>query len=159
MTADDFLRSVHDAKIEARRCETRLAELRAQCERLTAAYGDGTPGGGGGDKHRDAVLAAAADQAGELVRAVGLYHRYVDLAEKFIMTLPDVRHRMVLRIRYIDGARWGDVQTALRVYGMSYELRQIFRLHGAALSEARRRFDAWAEKHPEIQANEEDGRA
>ena len=66
--ARDFLRSVREARIEKRRCEHRLAELRAQCERTTAAY-SAVPGGGG-DTHKDALLIAAKDSTGEIKKVL-----------------------------------------------------------------------------------------
>ena len=134
--AEDFLRSVKEARIEKRRCEFRLEELRSQCERMTAAYGPST--GGGGELHKDALLI-----------------RRIAVVEDFIATLPDVRQRTILRLRYIDVLGWNSVREGLQEYGLYYEDRQMFRLHGAALAEARKRFPAYAEEHPGIIPNEE----
>lgn len=146
--ARDFLRSVREARIEKRRCEHRLAELRAQCERTTTAY-SAVPGGGG-DTHKDALLIAAAEQTDALREKAAAYLRQIDAVENFISSLPDVKHRSILRLRYADGLGWPDVNAGLHEYGLYYEERQMYRLHGAALSEARRRFPAYAAEHPEI---------
>lgn len=147
--AVDFLRSVREARIEKRRCEYRLFELRAQCERTTAAYGT-SPAGGGGSTHKDALLIAAAEQTDALRDKAAAYLRRIDAVENFISTLPDVTHRSILRLRYADGLGWPDVNAGLHDYGLYYEERQMFRLHGAALAEARRRFPAYAREHPDI---------
>jgi len=154
-TADDFLRSVREARIETRRCEYRLEELRAQCERTTASYGGLAPGGAG-DDHKDALLVAAAEQTEELHRRTLCYVRRIRAVEDFIASLPDVRQRTVLRLRYVDGLRWDAVREGMAEYGLNYEDRQVYRLHGAALAEARTRFPAWAEEHPETTPKEED---
>ena len=146
--ARDFLRSVREARIEKRRCEHRLAELRAQCERTTATY-SAVPGGGG-DTHKDALLIAAAEQTDALREKAAAYLRRIDAVENFITTLPDVKHRSILRLRYADGLGWPDVNAGLHEYGLYYEERQMYRLHGAALAEARRRFPAYAAEHPDI---------
>lgn len=147
--ARDFLRSVREARIEKRRCEYRLAELRAQCERTTPNYNT-APGGGGSDAHKDALLIAASEQADALREKAAAYLRRIDAVENFISSLPDVKHRSVLRLRYADGLGWPDVNEGLRDYGLYYEERQMYRLHGAALSEARKRFPGYAAEHPEI---------
>lgn len=151
--AEDFLRSVKEARIEKRRCEFRLEELRSQCERMTAAYGPSA--GGGGELHKDALLIAAAEQSDVLQSKAALYVRRIAAVEDFIATLPDVRQRTILRLRYLDLLGWNSVRDGLQEYGLYYEDRQMFRLHGAALAEARKRFPAYAEKHPSIIPNEE----
>ena len=149
LTADAFLRSVRDAKIEARRCEHRLEELRAQCERVVANYGPFLPGGGS-DGHRDSIWVTAAEQGERLLRRQEAYLRRIDQVEAFIEELPDARHRTILRLRYVDCRRWDAVQQGLREYGLWYEERNVYKLHGAALLSARRCWDGWLERHPEV---------
>lgn len=146
--AKDFLRSVRTARIEKRRCEDRLAELRAQCEKTTPTY-NASPCGGG-DSHKDALIIAAAEQEGKLRRKKAAYLRQIDAVEDFIAALPDAKHRSILRLRFVDGLGWPAVNEELHEYGLYYEERQMFRLYGIALSEARRRFPAYAAEHPEI---------
>lgn len=151
--AEAFLRSVKEARIEKRRCEHRLEELRSQCERMTAAYGPST--GGGGEVHKDALLIAAAEQSEVLRRKAAAYVGRICAVEEFIAELPDVRQRTILRLRYVDLLGWNAVREGLQEYGLYYEDRQMFRLHGAALAEARRRFPAYAARHPEITPKED----
>lgn len=154
-TADDFLRSVRVTRIEVRRCEARLAELRSQCEKVTAGYGPMTPGGSG-DLHRDSLLIELAEQTNELYDSIRRLLEWGRMVETFIGTLPDEKQRTVLRLRYVDSLGWKRVQTEMQGYGFYYEERQVYRLHGAALAEARRRFPVFAEKHPEILPKEDD---
>lgn len=153
--AEAFLRSVKEARTEKRRCEFRLEELRSQCERMTAAYGPSAGGGAGGDSHGDALLIAAAEQSEILRRKVAAYISQIWAVEEFITELPDVRQRTILRLRYVDLLGWNAVREGLQEYGLYYEDRQMFRLHGAALAEARRRFPAYAARHLEIKPKEE----
>lgn len=148
-TADDFLRSVREAKIEMRRCEYRMEELRSQCEKTTPGYG-GTVVGGSGDDHKDSLMIAMAEHVTKLRGKAEAYIRRVMLAEDFIDTLPEPRQRIILRLRYIDLLKWEDVLTRMKEYGLYYERRRMLTLHGAALAEARRRFAAFEAEHPEI---------
>jgi len=143
-TADDFLRSVREARIEKRRCEFRLEELRAQCEKVTASYGPLAPGGSG-DGHKDGLLVTVAQETDELLRLTQVYIRRIHDVEQFISTLDDVKHRTVLRLRYVDGLRWDAVSAGMKEYGLYYSERGMYKLHGEALAEARVRFDTWAE--------------
>lgn len=153
-TADDFLRSVRVTRVEVIRCENRLKELRSQCEKVTAGYGDLAPGGGG-DLHRDALLIELAEQTNEMYDSIRRLLAWGRLVELFIGTLPDERHRTILRLRYVDSLGWRRIQVEMKGYGFYYEDRQTFNLHGAALAEARRRFPAFLEKHPEITQKED----
>jgi len=148
-TADEFLRSVREARVETRRCEFRLEELRAQCEKVTASYGPLMPGGGG-DDHKDGLLAAAAEQAGELNERRVYYLRRQWLVEQFITRVPEPKHRVILRLRYVDLLRWDGVLSGMQEYGLYYSERGMFKLHGEALAEARRCFPMWVEQHPEV---------
>jgi transposase len=145
-----FLLSVREVRAERRQLERRLAQLRSEAERITASYGKGAPGGGG-DPHKDGLLAELADRSAALDEAVRACWRREDLADEFIHLLPDYRQRAVLRLRYIECLRWPKLTEALTQVGLYYEDRQVFRLHGAALQEARAVWPRWVEKHPELQ--------
>ena len=154
-SADDFLRSVREARIEKRRCELRLEELHAQCEKVTASYGPLAPGGSG-DDHRDGLLAAAAEQADELTRRRAYYVRRQGLVEQFITRVPEPKYRVILRLRYVDLLRWDGVLSGMQEYGLHYSERAMYKLHGEALAEARRRFPAWVARHPEVIPKDEE---
>ena len=144
-----FLRSVREARMEQRQCERRLDELRSQCERVTAAYGPLTPGGGG-DVHKDSLLIAVAEQGEELLEKTKRCVRQVAWVDEFIAGLPDARHRAILRLRYISLLRWDAVRYGMQEVGLYYAERHIYKLHGAALQEARRLWPEYLERHPEI---------
>ena len=89
-SALELLQSVEELRIEERRCEQRMEELKSRCEHVTGIYGAYVPGGGG-DVHRDRLLLDAAEQAALLRdRAVACMRR-IALAEELIAALPDVR--------------------------------------------------------------------
>ena len=144
MTAEEFLRSVREAKMEQARCEARLAALSAQTQRLTASYGT-VPKGGSADRHRDDAMIAVAEQVDEVLAASAKYLQLIGQVERFVIGLPDARHRAVLRLRYVDGLKWTAVAEGLKAYGLYYDMRQVFRLHGDALASARRLYETWEE--------------
>lgn len=78
---------------------------------------------------------AAREQVTDSVREAELdqYHA----VERFIARLGDPVCRTVLRLRYLEGLSWTQLQKRLYQDGLYYSERQIFRLHGAALQEAR----------------------
>lgn len=52
--------------------------------------------------------------------------------EQAIQTLPDIRHRTVLELRYVRGLKWTEVADR-----MFFCLRWVFKLHRAALEKLR----------------------
>ena len=134
----EFLRSGLEARLEVRRHQRRTEELESRCTRLVAQM-TGMPAGGGSGL--EATWAALADERQEqrLVQAeLDQYHA----VERFIARLGDPVCRTVLRLRYLEGLSWTQLQKRLYQDGLYYSERQIFRLHGAALQEAR---ELWTE--------------
>ena len=141
----DFLYSVRESRFNVCRCQRRLAQMEAQSQSVTTRM-DASPGGGGGDPHRDSVLAALSDQR-DLLR--GMYAEAIRKesdVERFISGLSDSAHRVLLRLRYVDGLTWPQVQGEMEQSGIYYSERQIYRIHGDALQAARQ---LWTEQHPE----------
>jgi len=149
----ELLRSVRGYRAERRMLERRLAFLRAEAEHITARY-DGQPGGGG-DPHKDALLTELADRSTALDAAMRVCWKREDAVDDFIHSLPDYRHRAVLRLRYVECLSWAKVGEGLKSVGIFYEPRQVFRLHGAALQAARNAYPSWVKKHPEIGGREQ----
>lgn len=136
-----FLASVRECRVEKRRCEWRLEQLRSQCESITAVLRD-TPGGGSGDKHKDELLTALVDAGTELADRMTAYAKQIEEVEDFIDRLPSAAHRVILRLRYVDLLRWTDVLDAMHDYGLYYEDAQMYRLHRQALGEAKKLWEA-----------------
>ena len=139
-----FLESVQDAKFEQGRCYRKYIELDAKCRSITGQM-SGMPGGSGGDKHKDGLLAALADQGTEYLRRYREAEEQAKAVEDFINRLQDTRHRAVLLLRYVDQLRWPQVVDELEKHGIYYTERQVFRIHGDALQAARQ---LWATLYP-----------
>lgn len=142
-----FLASVRDARVELRRCEAQLEQLRSQCESTTAVL-SAAPGGGGGDVHRDTLWALCAEQGEELLRRQTEYRQQIGAVEAFISRLPDARHRTILRLRYVDLLPWRAVLEEMQSYGMYYSERQMYDLHRAGLRAAKRQWNEQREDAP-----------
>lgn len=129
-----FLASAMEAKLEIARHKMRAEELESRCTKVTASM-SGMPGGGGADAQ--ALWAALADERAKEreaeLRETEAYHR----VEEFIDKLPNSDHRAILRLRYLSGMGWVNVQMKLYDAGIFYSERHIFRLHGEALESAR----------------------
>lgn len=139
----DFLRSVKDARFYQRRCELKLEQLDAQCTSVTAKL-TGEPTGGG-DVHKDGPLVSLAQARIDLRSAYLKAEQKEKEVEDFISLLPDVRHRAVLTLYYVTLLKWPRVVEEMEKCGLYYSERQVFRLHGDALQQAR---ILWAEHHP-----------
>ena len=133
----EFLRSGLEARLEVRRHQRRTEELESRCTRLVAQM-TGMPAGGGSGL--EATWAALADERQEEQRLVQAELDQYHAVERFIARLGDPVCRTVLRLRYLEGLSWTQLQKRLYQDGLYYSERQIFRLHGAALQEAR---DLW----------------
>lgn len=145
-TAREFLESCRGARLEHRRCEWRIAQLDAQARSITTSLRDATGGGGSGDPHHDGLLVALADQRvrlEELAREAA--SRQLEV-ERFIERLSDAAHRVILQLRYCDLLSWGEVQEAMKGFGLFYGDRQMFRLHDQAMTAAEA---MWKEDHGE----------
>ena len=137
----DFLSSVWEARFDMDRASREIALAEAECQRVTAQI-TGAPGGGG-DRHKDAAWAALADFRALLEEQHRLALERKAAVERFILQLPDPKHRAVLRLRYVDTLRWPVVLERLHDYDLYYSERQMHRIHGAALTAARAK---WAEQ-------------
>ena len=98
------------------------------------------------NKRQDARLAALTDLQDRLIAASNDWLRRVKDAEDFVDRIGNVEYRILLQLRYIDCNRWDDVQRIMERFGLYYSNRQMFRLHGNALQEARR---LWNEESEE----------
>lgn len=139
-----FLGTVREARLEEARCRRRLREIDAQCRSLTPSL-NGMPHGGGG-AHKDGPWAALADQRSLHEQLLEAAVRQEMKVERFISRLDTDSHRIILKLRYVDLMSWPRIQEQLEAQSLSYSDRQIYRLHGEALQEARQ---VWAELHRE----------
>ena len=130
----ELLNSVLESRIEAKRIERKLAVLEARVTKVTAEL-TGMPGGGTSD--RNAALAAFSDLTRDYYeRLVAAEKRETEVSD-FINRLQNTDSRIILKLRYLDCKRWPKVLEAMNRAGREIEQRQMFKLHGRALAEAR----------------------
>lgn len=98
-----YLKSYQRELREMETCKTRIAELRAQCERMTGRGVDGMPSGHGSGGAADSQLAALADLTAEYEEKVKAASRRCTDVERFINLLPSETHRAMLMAVYIQG--------------------------------------------------------
>ncbi|MBP5462191.1 MAG: hypothetical protein J6Y20_08720 [Lachnospiraceae bacterium] len=137
----EFLESAKWAHAKAARLSRKIEQLTTQVEHITPSY-SGMPGGGSTDV--SASWAALAQLRSEYMEEIVLAERREKEVSDFINSLPIPEHRAVLLFRYCDGLRWPSVIEAMQGAGYYYSDRQVFRLHGRALSSAR---EKWREVH------------
>ena len=140
-----FLESVKDARFEQRRCYDKYLELDAKSRSITSQL-SGMPGGSGGDKHKDSLLVALAQQEDEYLRRYREAEEQAHRVEHFIQQIQNPTQRAVLLLRYVDLHTWPRVVEKLGEAKIYYEERQVHRIHGDALQAARL---LWAELNPD----------
>ena len=119
-----YLASVAEARLDAKRLGLKLRRLEAQATRVTASLAD---------MRVDCELAKLRAEEKEKEVAA------------FIDKLDDPMSRMILKLRYCECLGWiatrkyqRSVQDELvKVAGLDYGDRNLYRLHGIALNEAR----------------------
>lgn len=133
----EFLESARWAHAKAARLSRKIEQLKTQVEHITPSY-SGMPSGGSADSSSAwaALAQLRSEYEAERVKAEQLEKAVYD----FIESLAVPEHRMVLSRRYCDRLRWPEVIEVLKEDGYSYSDRQVFRLHGRALNEARRKW-------------------
>jgi len=139
----EFLESAKDAHAKAARLSRKVKRLEAQVERITPAY-TGMPRGGGGDVA--AAWTALAQLRSDYLREKVEAERLEKAVADFISTLRVAEHREVLYLRYCEQLRWQDIPKRMKGDGFYYSDRQIYRIHGRALNEAR---EIWRRTHEE----------
>lgn len=134
-----FLSSVAESRIEARRLGFRVKRLEVQATKLTASL-TGMPMGHGDSGE---LLAALADMRDASDRARIEAEKQEERVAAFIDRLEDPTSRIILKLRYCDCLDWcghprrRSVMGEMAKVGLFYSERQIYRLHGRALNEAR----------------------
>lgn len=134
-----FLMSVAESRIEAKRLRLRTQRLEAQATKLTASL-TGMPRGGGDSGN---LLASLADMREDSIRAMIRAEEQERKVTAFIDRLENPVSRMILKLRYCDCLDWlprprrRSVLTELQKVGQFYSESHLFRLHGKALNEAR----------------------
>lgn len=137
--AKEFLLTAIEAKTEASRFERKVHWLEARTERVTASL-TGMPRSGNADAER--AWAALADARTAYTDRLIVAIQQEQEVANFIDLLPSRESRMILRLRYVDALRWPRILEQMETTGLNYSERQMYRLHGRALNEAR---EMWKE--------------
>lgn len=106
--------------------------------KITPSY-TGMPSGGNNDSKVANGAIAMADIIADLDREIAELKEYRRLARRIISMTGDQRYADVLTYRYFNGYRWEVIMEA-----MHYESTQVWRIHGYALSAARKAADSIA---------------
>ena len=86
------------------------------------------PGGGLRDDNIQSCVALLDELERRYVERLRETIRLLTAIEDGIDALPDERHRLVLRMRYIDGLGWEEIAERI-----GYTLRWVTNIHGLAL--------------------------
>lgn len=132
------LRSIPLLKVECARCQMYLEELREMLEqmnRFPAPFRDNQ------FEQMKAELLEDLKKGETQFYQKTLEQWYCrQKAEVMIEALPDLRERLILHLRYLDGLSWDEVIEGLKKYSLFYEQRQVARLHKAAIAALAERF-------------------
>lgn len=134
-----YLWSAREAKAEIHRRHLRVRELEARCNAVTAGRREDST-------LEQTRLVLAAEREGELEAIREENRRYHEI-EDAIGRLSRGEYRVVLRLRYLRGLRWRNVQQQMERAGYYYSDREIYRLHGEALEEMGANCSAGRQKH------------
>lgn len=145
----DFLLSASRAHVDACTLRRKIERLTAQIERITPTY---LLAPGGGSTDRDAALVTLADLSREYQCKLVAAECIEAQVSAFVSTVPGEDNREVLYLRYCEGLSWSQVLRAMQADRCCYSERQMYRIHGRALAEARIKWEEIQNEH--IQNNE-----
>ena len=112
---------------EAEDVRERIQRLRSLAESATSVMRDMPGGSALADKTGDGA-SSLADLERDAERRIEAYLGHVGAVEAEIEKLGDPQHRMLLRMRYVDGLTWDEVAEHVR-----YSRSQSIRLHDDAM--------------------------
>ena len=104
-----------------------LQQLRSQAQRITAAYKT-VPGGGGSGSGRSEIIAQIIQLEAMIKVDTKRLQDELMTVRFMINSLDNFQERIVLQYRYVNGKTFEAIAEQ-----MSYDIRQITRIHGRAL--------------------------
>ena len=123
MNAKDFLLAASSAMMERQHAVIRLLMLDADIKLLESC------------KNAEECTKHLLEYREELKNKLVSCWKVTSKAARMIEVLPDQRHRVILKQRYINSLSWPEIQEyMLTHHSFAYEERQIFRLHNSALA-------------------------
>ena len=144
----EFLMSARWSHAEALRLSEKVTSLTTQVEHITASY-SGMPSAHNGDSSAAwTALAQLRDEyAAKLVEA----ERNEKAVSDFVDHIPTPECREILQLRYCRFRKWTQIASDMEKAGYYFSERQVFRIHGKALNEARVLFNQEIEKALEVE--------
>lgn len=124
-----FLGSALEARIEAGRRSRKVEGLERRCRRVMNGHGKST----------QSLWVSLIEERDREVKAVQDEIAKGKAVEEFVDSLDNPMDRSILRLRYLEGQNWVQVQQSLYAEGVYYTDRHITRLHKRALNAARRK--------------------
>ena len=122
-----YLRQAYKTELRINSKLEQLESLRALAEKTTTTL-ELTPKGQGGSKTTENIVTKMVDLEREIESDIeGLLNVKADVRNA-IKTVDEPELRLLLELRYLCYHSWGDIARA-----MSYDVRQIHRLHSKAL--------------------------
>lgn len=135
MTIDEvkaWLRSYRWLQAEIDRTEEEIEQWRARSARLTQSF-SGMPSGSGSSDQIPNAVEKITELEEMLNRKIHSLTEKRIAIEKAIVSLPD-KQRLALHYYYIEGMTWEEVREKLQ----HEDVRQVHRIHGAALLNLRK---------------------
>ncbi len=133
MRAKSFLKRYERAKKRVEEIKRRIADLEAQSINVTQAMDAERVQTSPQPDRIGKVIAAKVDLASDLLEAETNELDVMNQIYAVLNQLEDPDHQRLLRLRYIECLKWGDIADQ-----MHYEDRNIFYIHGRALVEVER---------------------
>ena len=131
----EFLGSVWDAKRDLQNCDWKITKLTSRCERMTASWDSG-PGGKGGDPHREGPVLALMEQQKKRRKLERVLRQRERETDEFLDQMPEQDLELVLRMRYVELMRWGEIRDRLEEMNFGYTERHLYNLNKKALDAA-----------------------
>ncbi|MCC8022974.1 MAG: hypothetical protein LIO46_04240 [Clostridiales bacterium] len=125
----NWLMQYRDLEADIRRKRGACEAWREKANRLTACVSDMPSVGPGADRVQYAVesICRLEQEIRQLVRHQA---NMKQLIETQLDALPDVRWRLVLEYRYLDGMKWDEIS---HIMGYDIEGKNVYKIHRKAL--------------------------
>lgn len=122
-----YLKSAWYYRKKADYLDEKIRVLRSKAMKSTTSFSD-APSFSGYTDHRQDVMAEMVDLQREYKKNVQQCRNKLKEIEFVINQLENFQERIVLQFRYLYFENWQDI-----AYKLSYEERQVYRIHGRAL--------------------------
>lgn len=145
MTVLEFLSQFRELTIERERLEERYQEI-YQRALNTVCPTDRVVVSPSGYVRNDLLDCCIVDRE-SVMQKISLVNQKKTEIEDFVDTLPTPLHRLILRLRYLDGLTWPEIHGKLQKVGYSVSLNYLqTRINQAAQTEAEEKWRTYAQR-------------